>query len=93
MVANEKFRDVVDKPLAYFFARKVGRTLPGRYAMHDKFGLFIVLPLHRESLRDMMNKGRVNTDVKISVLKMLKPVVTEDFYSHGDLKDIFESIF
>ena len=51
--------------------------------------MFIVLPLHKESLRTMMQKNLVNNDVKVSVLKMLKPVVCANA-SHGDIKDIFE---
>ena len=52
--------------------------------------MFIVLPLHKESLRKMIREGLANNDVKISVLTMLKPTVCAELKSHGDIKDIFE---
>ena len=57
----------------------------------NHFGMFIVLPLHRESLRQMINKGLVTHSIKIQVLKMLKPIVTKDGvgHGHGDIKDFF----
>ena len=68
----------------------------------DKFGMFIVLPMHKESLRTMIEKGLVNGDIKIRVLEMLKPTVCNTPrapmvpmapWSHGDIKDIFELFF
>ena len=59
----------------------------------DQFGFFIVLPMHKESLRDMIDNGMVNKDVKINVLKMLKPLFNRMFFtvvSHGDIKDTFD---
>ena len=52
--------------------------------------MFIVLPLHKESLRTMMRKGLANKDVKIGVLEMLKEIVGQDKNSHGDIKDSFD---
>ena len=49
--------------------------------------MFIVLPLHRESLRQMMQKGRVSHLIKVRVLEMLKPQVCGLFAYHGDIKD------
>ena len=50
--------------------------------------MFIVLTLHRESLRQMMEQGRVNHSIKIQVLEMLRPQVCEDYGSrHGDIKE------
>ena len=51
--------------------------------------MVIVLPLHRESLRQMMQQGRVNHLVKIQVLEMLKSKVVSGSYDHGDIKDNF----
>ena len=48
--------------------------------------MFIVMKLHRESLRQMMQKGRVNNSIKIKVLEMLKPQVLGVSH-HGDIKD------
>ena len=48
--------------------------------------MFIVLPLHRESLRQMMQKGRLSHSIKIQVLQMLKLQVC-DRADHGDIKD------
>ena len=41
----------------------------------------------------MIKKGLVNKDVKISVLGMLKPIVCEEYNSHGDIKETFELNF
>ena len=71
-----------EKPLAYFFAEKDAH-----------FGLFIVLKLHRESLRQMMKRGRVNRSHRIQVLEKLKPIVCDSFDDHGDIKDFGERIF
>ena len=50
------------------------------------------MPLHKESLRQMMTKGLVDKEVGISVLKMLKSVGSlkkyKRYISHGDIKDI-----
>ena len=45
-----------------------------------------MLKLHRESLRQMMNQGRVDRSVKIRVLEMLKPLVCGERF-HGDIKE------
>ena len=50
--------------------------------------MFIVLKLHRESLRQMMNQGRVNRSIKIQVLEMLKKIVCGGNADHGDIKDL-----
>ena len=49
--------------------------------------MFIVLKLHRESLRQMMQQGRVNHSIKIQVLEMLKNVATQ-VTRHGDIKEL-----
>ena len=49
--------------------------------------MFIVLPIHKESLREMMRKGLTNNEVKVDVLEMLKEIVKEEDWSHGDIKD------
>ena len=49
--------------------------------------MFIVMKLHRESLREMMNQGRVSHSIKVQVLKMLKPKVCRYTDGHGDIKD------
>ena len=48
-----------------------------------------MLPIHKESLRTMLEEGLVNDYVKISVLRMLKPIVCANVWSHGDIKDSF----
>ena len=49
--------------------------------------MFIVLPLHRESLRQMMrHQGRVNHAIKIRVMEMLKEQAC-GVGRHGDIKD------
>ena len=50
--------------------------------------MFIVLRLHRESFRQMMqhSDGRVDHSIKLQVLQMLKPQVCGDA-DHGDIKD------
>ena len=50
--------------------------------------MFIVLPLHRESLRKMMNQGRANRSIKIQVMRMLKEQVC-GVGRHGDIKDFW----
>ena len=84
--------------MAYFFAEKVSynNSLVTTYCtkffcliQNHHFGLFIVLPLHKESLRNMVEKSLANYDVKVSVLKMLKPIVIGKWDSHGDIKDGF----
>ena len=50
--------------------------------------MFIVLKLHRESLRQMMKQGRVSHSIKIKVLKMLRPHVCDDKAYHGDIKEL-----
>ena len=52
--------------------------------------MFIVLPLHKESLRIMMQKGLASKDVKINVLTMLKEIAGQNKNSHGDIKDSFD---
>ena len=59
--------------------------------------MFIVIPLHRESLRQMMNRGLVTHSIKIQVLEMLKKQITEGA-THGDIKDFlvlssFENLY
>ena len=51
--------------------------------------MFIVIPLHRESLRQMMNQGRVTNSIKKQVLGMLKQHITSvrEYEQHGDIKD------
>ena len=51
--------------------------------------MFIVIPLHRESLRQMMDQGLVTHSIKIEVLEMLKRQITDSFYSHGDIKEFW----
>ena len=53
---------------------------------NEHFGMFIILRLHRESLRQMMNRGRVDHSMKIQVLQMLKPIVQAK--NHGDIKEL-----
>ena len=51
--------------------------------------MFIVLPLHRESLREMMNQRRVNHSIKIQVLQKLKSMIASDSsFCHGDIKEL-----
>ena len=50
--------------------------------------MFIILPLHRESLRQMMNKGIVTHSMKVDVLKMLVAVISSLYSGHGDIKVI-----
>ena len=50
--------------------------------------MFIVLPLHRESLRQMMNRGRVSHLMEIQVLRMLKPKILDLNIGHGDIKEL-----
>ena len=47
--------------------------------------MFIVIPLHRESLRQIMNQGLLTHSIKIQVLEMLK-----NNWCHGDIKDFFD---
>ena len=84
-----------EKPLAYFFAEKVSKffNFLNLHFQGDHFGMFIVLTLHRESLRQMMNQGRVNRSIKIQVLEMLKPQVCGSYANHGDIKDFLVLIF
>ena len=49
--------------------------------------MFIVLYLHRESLRQMINQDRASHSHKIQVLNKLKPIVYQDVSAHGDLKE------
>ena len=49
--------------------------------------MFIVLPLHRESLRQMMKLGRVTHSIKKQVLNMLKGQIVDSASSHGDIKE------
>ena len=88
--------NIVDEPLAYFFAEKVCKLLvfPEVFKFRFQganFGLFIVLPLHKESLRDMVQRGSVNNQIKIKVLRSLIPIVADDRNSHGDIKKSFNS--
>ena len=54
-----------------------------------RFGMFIVLPIHKESLRKMMQRGLIDYDVKIIVLRVLKQKICDEFgRSHGDIKEI-----
>ena len=48
-----------------------------------------MLPLHRESLRQMMHKGLVNHSIKIQVMEMLKRQIVDNEFGHGDIKDFF----
>ena len=50
--------------------------------------MFIVLKLHRESLRQMMKQGRVSHSIKIKVLKMLRPHLCSNVAPHGDIKEL-----
>ena len=68
--------------LAYFFCRKDCPVTKNTY-----FGMFIIMPLFRESLRQMMDLGRVDHSVKIHVLKKLKNVACHSHENHGDIKD------
>ena len=49
--------------------------------------MFIVLKLHRESFRQMMQQNRINRSIKIQVLQMLKANICDDTRDHGDIKD------
>ena len=49
--------------------------------------MFIVLKLHRESLRQMMQQGRVDHSIKIQILQMAKTLLTETEGHHGDIKE------
>ena len=51
-----------------------------------------MLKLHRESLRQMMQQGRVTRSHKIEVFQMLKPIVCEGFDDHGDIKELDSKI-
>ena len=51
--------------------------------------MFIVMTLHRESLRQMTKQGRVNRSSKIKVLEMLRPFLCSSVAGHGDIKDLF----
>ena len=46
-----------------------------------------MIPLHRESLRQMFNRGLVTHSIKIEVLAMLKSQIIENYGSHGDIKE------
>ena len=55
--------------------------------------MFIVLPLHRESLRQMMQKGLVTHSIKVKVLEVVKLVIVNASnenrgVAHGDIKEI-----
>ena len=50
--------------------------------------MFIVLKLHRQSLRQMMKQGRVNHSIKIQVLQILKEWLSVDDL-HCDIKDFY----
>ena len=54
--------------------------------------MFIVLPLHRESLRKMMQRGLVTHSIKVEVLNTLKEQILKGT-THGDIKDflVFQS--
>lgn len=54
--------------------------------------MFIVLKLHRESLRQMMQQGRVTHSIKIQVLEIIKYL--SDYCSwHGDIKELLVFYF
>ena len=54
------------------------------------FGLFLVLPLHTGSLRQMMERGQVTHSISIKVLQILRKSLCQDGYLvHGDIKVIF----
>ena len=53
--------------------------------------MFLVIPLHRESFRQMMKKGLVTHSIKIEVLEMLKTQVVKNGWPHGDIKDFLVS--
>ena len=53
---------------------------------NEHFGMFIVLTLHRENLREMMDSGRLDLSMKREVLEMLKPIVCSH-HCHGDIKE------
>ena len=63
-----------------------------------------MLPIHKESLRATIRKGLLDTEAKICVLRMLKPIICKsstrpmransvDVWSYGDIKGIFGSNF
>ena len=83
-----------EKPLAYFFGEKVSAfkhcfvSFLNLYFKDDHFGMFIVLTLHRQSLRQMIKQGRVDHSIKIKVLEMLRShLCSSGFPRHGDIKD------
>ena len=53
----------------------------------EHFGMFIVLKLHRESLRKMINQGRASHLIRLQVLRMLESQVCSGSICHGDIKD------
>ena len=55
--------------------------------------MFIVIPLHRESLRIMMNQGLVSHSIKVQVMEMLKRLVIDVYFNHGDIKVFLVFIF
>ena len=89
-------RETLTSPWLIFLPKKsvlIGKKLFIFFVQGGRFGIFIVLRLHKESLRIMIEKGLVNKDVKIKVLEMLKPIVCNRDESHGDIKDSFELFF
>ena len=50
--------------------------------------MFIVLPLHRENFRKMINQGRANRSIKLRVMEMLKEQTCR-LGGHGDIKDFW----
>ena len=53
--------------------------------------MIIVLPLHKSSFRKMINERHNNRQVNLEVLENLKPIVYNQPYNHGDLKEKFNS--
>ena len=46
----------------------------------------IVLSLRKSSLRKMIQDRHTNRDINLTVLKKIKPIVSDKYYQHGDLK-------
>ena len=49
--------------------------------------MFLVIPLHRESLRQMMDRGLVTHSIRVKVLEMLRDQILQIRDPHGDIKE------
>ena len=99
ILASKKFPNLVDRPIGLFFGITRSKKLSQENSSHKHYatsksetGVFIVMQLWPNTLRDIMGTSFGTNKIMNKVLSKIRDVVVSQNCSHGDIKHGFKKL-